>query len=84
MNIKSYRDLKVWEKSHELTLIIYKHSSLLPEDEKYGLSSQIRRAATSVGLNIVEGKSRNTTKEFRQFLYMARVRMKKYIIYFCY
>lgn len=70
--VTSYKDLKVWEKSHQLTLDIYKLTCRFPADEKYGLTSQIRRAAVSVRVNIVEGKNRNTTKEFMQFLHISR------------
>lgn len=72
MDIKSYRDLKVWQRAHHHTLFVYRISSAFPSEESYGLTSQLRRASSSIGLNIVEGKNRNTTKEFRHFLYMAR------------
>ncbi len=67
-----WRELKVWEKSHELVLEIYKMTSSFPKTEIYGITSQIRRSASSVPSNIVEGQSRNTTKEYLQFLYNAR------------
>jgi len=68
----SYKDLIVWQKAHANTLANYSLSKILPEDEKFGLVSQIRRAVLSVELNIVEGKYRNTKKEFIHFLYIAR------------
>ena len=67
-----YRDLKVWELSHELTLEIYQLTTSYPQEEKYGLISQMRRSAYSIPSNIVEGKSRNSQKEFRYFLSIAR------------
>jgi len=68
----NWRDLKVWQKAHDLVLEIYTTSAKFTSDEKFGLTSQIRRSAVSVCANIVEGQSRNTTKEYLQFLYNAR------------
>ena len=64
--------LKVWELSHQLTLDIYKLTEQFPPHELYGIISQMRRAAYSVPSNITEGKSRDSDKEFRRFLVMAR------------
>ncbi|MDH4164643.1 MAG: four helix bundle protein [Nitrospirota bacterium] len=64
--------LKVWDKSHQLVLDIYKITAAFPKAELYALTSQIRRSALSVPANIVEGQSRNTTKEYHQFLFNAR------------
>ena len=69
--MSSYRDLIVWQKSLDLTVEIYKLSSLFPKEEVYGLTSQIRRASCSVSLNIAEGFGRNTTKSYVSFLYIA-------------
>jgi len=62
----------VWQKSHSLTLDIYQITKKFPSDEKYGLISQLRRAAYSVPSNIVEGHTRNSTKEFVHFLSIAQ------------
>ena len=62
----------MWQKAHELVLEIYKVTEQLPSHEKYGLISQIRRSSVSVPLNIVEGRSRNSTKEYINFLYISR------------
>lgn len=70
--IEKFEDLRVWKLSHKLNLEIYKISSKFPSKETYGLSSQLRRAASSVSANIVEGYYRNSKKEFLQFLYIAR------------
>jgi len=70
--VNTFKDLIVWEKSHQLTLEIYKTSLKFPSDEKYGLISQMRRAAYSVPANIVEGHSRKSKKEFIQFLNIAK------------
>lgn len=71
MNVKSYQDLEVWQKSMALVTRIYKLTSTFPKDELYGLSSQLRRAAISVPSNIAEGNSRRTTKDFMLFLDIA-------------
>ena len=67
-----YRSLKVWSLGHELTLDIYKLTETFPKSEIFAMTSQIRRAAYSIPSNIVEGKSRDTDKEFRRFLIIAR------------
>ena len=67
-----YRDLKVWQKAIDLTSEIYKLVKLLPNEERYALSDQIRRAAVSVPSNIAEGRGRGTNKEFVRFLLMSR------------
>ena len=66
-----YENLDVWKKSIELVTDIYKLVKLLPKEETYALSDQIRRSAVSVPSNIAEGSSRNSKKEFVQFLYIA-------------
>jgi four helix bundle protein len=67
-----WRELKVWEKSHQMVIEIYRVTVKFPGYEKFGVVDQLRRAAASVPANIVEGQSRNTTKEYLQFLYNAR------------
>jgi len=69
--IASYRDLIVWRRAIELVEAVYTLSGHFPEDERFGLTSQLRRAAVSVASNIAEGKSRGTRKEYRQFLVIA-------------
>ena len=71
MNIQSYRDLSVWQKSMELTVETYKLVKLLPKEEIYALSDQIRRAAVSIPSNIAEGASRTSPKEQLHFLEIA-------------
>jgi len=70
--MRSWSDLIIWKKSHQFTLDVYKITANFPESEKYGIISQIRRAAYSVPSNIVEGHSRKTDKEFLNFLHIAR------------
>ncbi len=67
-----WKKLKVWQKTHELVLEIYKITASFPKSEIYGLVTQLKRAAYSVPSNIVEGQSRNTTKEYLKFLYNSR------------
>jgi four helix bundle protein len=70
--IKSAQDMDVFKLSHSLTIEIYKLTEKFPPEEKFGLSSQMRRSAYSIPVNIVEGASRLGTKEYRQFVGIAR------------
>jgi four helix bundle protein len=69
--MQDYRQLKVWQKSHSLVLRIYSATATFPEPERYGLTSQMRRAAASVPANIAEGCGRAGQAELRQFLYIS-------------
>jgi four helix bundle protein len=69
---KSFRDLKVWQLSMNLTVLIYALTSEFPKHEIYGLNSQMRRAAVSIASNLAEGSSRITKKDFCQFVVIAR------------
>ena len=69
--LKNYKELKVWQKSYQLCLEVYKITKKFPKDETYGLISQIRRAAVSVPSNIAEGYGRKTTGEYIHALYIA-------------
>ena len=71
MEIKSYRELEVWQKSMDLALECYQMTNKFPKSETYGISSQLQRAAISVPANIAEGRSRRHTKEFIQHLSIA-------------
>ena len=66
--LKSFRELEVWQKAHELTLETYRVSEKFPDRERFGIVSQVRRSAASVPANIAEGFGRRTTKELLQFL----------------
>jgi len=68
----SYRDLIVWQRAIQVTLAIYRLTGEFPIEERYGLTSQIRRAGVSVASNIAEGYGRMSTGEYKQFLGMAR------------
>lgn len=69
--IKSFTDLNAWKEGHKLVLTIYSITKLFPEDEKFGLISQMRRCAVSVTSNIAEGFSRSGNKEKTQFYRIA-------------
>jgi len=69
--MQNFRQLSVWQKSHKLTLSIYNITRTFPREERFGLTSQLRRAASSIGANIAEGCGRNTRIEFRRFLDLA-------------
>ena len=69
--MKDFRRLKVWERSHRLTLQVYVHTRSFPKDELYGLTAQIRRAAGSIGANIAEGCGRRGDAELGRFLQIA-------------
>lgn len=66
--IRDYKDLHVWQKGMQLAKEIYLLTGKLPSEEKFGLISQMRRAAVSIPSNIAEGQARNTTGEFVQFI----------------
>lgn len=69
--MQDFRNLKVWDRAHHLTLDIYKSSSAFPSEEKYGLTSQMRRASVSIGANIAEGCCRKGDCEMGRFLQIA-------------
>ena len=69
--MQNFRDLKVWEQAHRLTLDVYRATVNFPREELYGLTSQLRRATASIPANIAEGCGRNTSNELRRFLEIA-------------
>ncbi len=71
LDIRSYKDLKVWQKAIILVENIYDVTKSFPKEEIYGLTSQIRRCAVSVPSNIAEGSSKRSTKEFIRFINMS-------------
>ena len=70
--MEDFKDLKVWTKAHDLTLLVYQLTRAFPREEMYGLTSQLRRAASSIGANIAEGCGRRSDGEMRRFLQIAR------------
>lgn len=73
----NYRKLEVWEKSFSLAILLYKILKNFPQEEKFGLISQIQRAAVSIPSNIAEGAGRNSEKEFIRFLSIAKGSMNE-------
>jgi four helix bundle protein len=69
--MRPFRELKVWQKAHQLTLDVYRATTGFPREELYGLTSQIRRACVSVPANIAEGCGRSSSAEFARFLHIA-------------
>ena len=69
--MQDFRKLKVWQKAHELTLEIYRSTQKFPREELYGLTSQMRRAAASIGANLAEGCCRHGDVEFGRFIQIA-------------
>ena len=72
MQIRSFRDLRVWQAGIELVQTVYEMTSEFPRSEVYGLASQMQRAAVSVPSNIAEGHARESTKEYLQHLSIAQ------------
>jgi four helix bundle protein len=69
--VRNFRQLDVWKKAHLLTLEIYRLTAQFPASEKYGLVSQLQRAASSIGANFAEGCGRDTDADFRRFVQIA-------------
>ena len=69
--MRNYRDLLVWQEAHTLTLEIYKYTKSFPIDEKFGLTSQMRRAAASIAANLAEGCGCRSDKEMSRFIQIA-------------
>ena len=70
--MKDFKELRVWAKAHELTVLVYSLTRGFPKEEIYGLTSQVRRSAASVGANIAEGCGRHSGGEMVRFLQIAR------------
>ena len=70
--VQSYRDLTVWNTAVQLTLEVYRITESFPQSERFGLTTQLRRAAVAVASNIAEGHARSSRGEFRNFLSVAR------------
>jgi four helix bundle protein len=69
--VRTFRDLKVWSKAHLLTLEVYSATREFPKEELYGLTSHLRRAASSIPANIAEGCGRSGSRDFARFLHVA-------------
>jgi four helix bundle protein len=71
LGMRDFTQLKVWERSHRLTLAVYKATAAFPKEEQYGLKSQTRRSCASVPANIAEGCGRGSNADLARFLQMA-------------
>ncbi|GLI54140.1 MULTISPECIES: four helix bundle protein [Thermodesulfovibrio] len=71
MRVKTHKDLDIWKEGIEIVTTVYELTKTFPDFEKYGLTSQMQRAAVSIPSNIAEGAARNSKKEFIQFIYVA-------------
>ena len=69
--MRNYRDLQVWEKAHILTLAVYKDTQHFPSDERFGLTSKIRRSCSSIPANLAEGCGRRSDGEMARFVQIA-------------
>src|SRR5690348_6170447 len=69
--MQNYKDLKVWEKAHRLTVKIYNATKSFPKEELYSLTNQLRRAASSIPANVAEGCGKNSQRDFANFLNIA-------------
>src|SRR5438309_2634346 len=70
--MKGFKELKVWQKAHAMTIAVYDTTRTFPREELYGLTSQLRRSAASIGANIAEGCGRRSDREMARFLQIAR------------
>jgi four helix bundle protein len=69
--MRNYKDLRVWEESHRLTLFVYKVTQAFPKEERFGLISQIRRSSASIPANLAEGCGRRSDGEMGRFVQIA-------------
>lgn len=69
--LKTYRELVVWQKAFQLCTNVYQLTKRFPSDERFGLTTQLRRAAVSIPSNIAEGYNRSTTRDYLRFLWIA-------------
>jgi len=69
--MKDFRNLEVWKRAHALTLTVYKATAGFPMEERFGLTSQVRRCSASIGANIAEGCGKRGNAEFQRFLQIA-------------
>jgi four helix bundle protein len=70
-DVKDFHDLQVWQKAHQLTLAVSRHTEGFPRDERYGLTTQLRRASSSIAANLAEGCGRNGDAELARFCAIA-------------
>ena len=69
--MREFKELKVWQKAHHLVLDVYRRTAQFPDNERFGLTAQIRRSSASIAANIAEGCGRDTERDFARFLSVA-------------
>ena len=69
--MRNYKDLQVWEKGHKLTLAVYRATQAFPKEERFGLTSQIRRSSASIAANLAEGCGRRSDGEMARFIQIS-------------
>lgn len=69
--MRNFKDLRAWEDAHSLTLAVYKITQAFPKEERFGLTSQVRRASSSIGANLAEGCGRRSDREMARFVQIA-------------
>jgi len=74
---RNYKKIVAWQRGHQLTLHVYRSTVTFPRDERFGITSQLRRAAYSIPSNIAEGSGRGTKKEYLRFLHIALASLKE-------
>jgi len=72
MKTRGHHELESWQRAREFVSVIYELTRKFPQDERFGLTAQLRRASISIPSNIAEGAARSTTSDYIRFLYMAR------------
>ena len=72
MKVKSFGELQVWQKAHELTMLVFRLTEKFPKTDQFGIVSQVRRSSSAVPANIAEEFGRGTTREFLRSLQIAR------------
>ncbi len=75
--VNSYRDLKVWQRAMDLAVLVYELTRDFPKEERFGLTSQVRRASVSIAANIAEGYGRSTKGSYLSFLRIAQGSLKE-------
>jgi four helix bundle protein len=69
--MRNYKDLRVWDEAHQLTLAVYKATQIFPAEERFGMTSQIRRASVSIAANLAEGCGRRSDGEMARYVQIA-------------
>lgn len=75
--MQDFRNIVAWQRAHELTLAVYQHTRSFPNEERFAMQSQMRRAASSAPANIAEGSSRRSDRDFLRFLEIAAGSLKE-------